>query len=63
MFWLDNVNLSRKRGHTHNIALFKEKMAGKKVKVNVSELSGRIIGEGAQKFISEASCVIQKYGK
>ena len=56
MFWLDHVNLSRKRGHTHNIALFKEKMAGKKVKVNVSELSGRIIGEGARKFISEKQC-------
>lgn len=31
--------------------------------VNVSEISGRLVGDGAQSFILEASCVIRKYGK
>ncbi|XP_071902869.1 uncharacterized protein [Coffea arabica] len=57
------INVTRKRGYTRNIALSKEKKAGKKVKVQVSEVSGRVIGEGAQQYISEASCVIRKYGK
>ena len=63
MFWVGGINVTRKRGYTRNIALSKEKKAGKKVKVQVSEVSGRVIGEGAQQYISEASCVIRKYGK
>ena len=59
---VDGINVTRKRGYTRNIALSREKKAGKKVKVQVSEVSERVIGEGAQQYISEASCVIRKYG-
>ncbi|XP_071905847.1 uncharacterized protein [Coffea arabica] len=59
----DQVTLKRKRGYTRNIALSNEKKAGKKVNITVSEISGRLVGEGAQRYISEASCVIRKYGK
>ncbi|KAL3513249.1 hypothetical protein ACH5RR_025966 [Cinchona calisaya] len=57
------TTLKKKRGPTRNIALSKKRKVagGVKSKVDVSEESRRVIGEGAQAFISEASCVIRKF--
>ncbi|KAL3499855.1 hypothetical protein ACH5RR_038948 [Cinchona calisaya] len=55
--------LKSKRGPIRNIALSKKRKAGVKIKVDVSEENRRLIGEGAQSFILEASCVIRKFGK
>ncbi|KAL3514066.1 hypothetical protein ACH5RR_026783 [Cinchona calisaya] len=55
--------LKRKRGPTRNIALSRKGKAGVKIKVDVLEESQRLIGDGAQSFMSEASCVIRKFGK
>ncbi|KAL3538073.1 hypothetical protein ACH5RR_001439 [Cinchona calisaya] len=55
--------LKRKRGPTRNIAVSRKRKVGVKIKVDMLEESQRLIGEGAQSFISEASCVIRNFGK
>lgn len=52
---------NRKRGPTRNIGLAKKKQAGEKLPIIVSPGTGRVVGDGAQQFITEATCVLRRY--
>lgn len=65
-YFLCDVDLSKlqqKRGPTRNLAHLKKKQAKQDVPLLVSEHSGRLVGEGAQLYISEASSVVRCHGK